>query len=64
MDRKIEEISRKLGAEVIGTVPDNSAGAFGVAKLARTLRERLEPAAASGPVECPALEQALEDPAR
>jgi len=43
MDRKIEEISRKLGAEVIGTVPEYSAGAFGVAKLARTLRQRLEP---------------------
>lgn len=43
MDRKIEEISRKLGAEVIGTVPEYSAGAFGVAKLAQTLRQRLEP---------------------
>jgi len=44
MERKIEEISRKLGAKVIGgTVPAYSAGAFGVAKLARTLRARLEP---------------------
>ena len=43
MDRKIEDISRKLGAEVIGTVPEYSAGAIGAAKLAETLRERLEP---------------------
>ena len=43
MARKIEALARKLGAEVVGTVPDYSAGAFGVAKLARTLRERLEP---------------------
>jgi hypothetical protein len=43
MARKIEDLARKLSAEVVGTVPDYSAGAFGVAKLARTLRERLEP---------------------
>jgi hypothetical protein len=43
MPRKIEDLAEKLGAEVVGTVPDHSAGAFGVAKLARTLRERLEP---------------------
>ena len=43
MDRKIGEIARKMGAEVVGTVPEYSAGAFGVAKLAQTLGERLEP---------------------
>jgi hypothetical protein len=43
MDRKIEQIAKKMGAEVVGTVPEYSAGAFGVAKLAQTLRERLEP---------------------
>src|SRR5215471_6034538 len=42
MTRKIEDLARKLGAEVVGTT-DYSAGAFGVAKLAQTLRERLEP---------------------
>jgi hypothetical protein len=31
-----------LGAEVVGTVPEYSAGAFGVAKLEQALRERLE----------------------
>ena len=43
MTKKIEDLAKKLGAEVVGTVPDYSAGAFGVAKLAGTLRERLEP---------------------
>lgn len=43
MTRKIEDLAKKLGAEVVGTLPDYSAGAFGVAKLARTLRDRLEP---------------------
>lgn len=43
MAGKIEDLAEKLGAEVVGTVPDYTAGAFGVAKLARTLRERLEP---------------------
>jgi hypothetical protein len=44
MATKIEDLAKKLGAEVVGTVPEYSAGAFGVAKRARTLRERLEPA--------------------
>ena len=43
MPRKIEDLAKRLGAEVVGTVPAYSAGAFGVAKLARTLRNRLEP---------------------
>jgi hypothetical protein len=43
MARRIEELAKKLGAEVAGAVPDYSAGAFGVAKLGRVLRERLEP---------------------
>ncbi len=43
MARKIADLARKLGAEIRGTVPEYSAGAFGVAKLAHTLRERLEP---------------------
>lgn len=43
MTKEIENLAEKLGAEVVGTVPEYSAGAFGVAKLAQTLRERLEP---------------------
>lgn len=49
MTRKIEDLADKLGAEVVGTVPDYSAGAFGVAKLAQTLRERLEPSQGKRP---------------
>ena len=41
--KSVEDLAKKLGAQVVGTVPEYSAGAFGVAKLARTLRERLEP---------------------
>jgi hypothetical protein len=43
MSSKIERLARKLGAEVVGEVHDYSAGAFGVAQLAQTLRDRLEP---------------------
>jgi hypothetical protein len=43
MAGNIEDLAKKLGAEVRGTVPDYSAGAFGIAKLAQTLRARLEP---------------------
>ena len=49
MAKKIEDIAKKLGAEIVGTVPDFSAGAFGVAKLARTLRDRLEPSRGKRP---------------
>ena len=43
MAKKIEDIAEKLGAEVVGTVPEYSGGAFGVARLAQSLRGRLEP---------------------
>jgi hypothetical protein len=43
MAKNIETLAKKLGATVAGTVPDHSAGAFGMAALANTLRERLEP---------------------
>ena len=39
-----------MGATVVGTVPDYSAGAFGMAVLAEeTLRERLEPSLGQRP---------------
>ena len=47
MAKNIEFLAKKLGAEVVGKVPDYSAGAFGVAALANTLRERLEPSAST-----------------
>ena len=43
MAKNIDSLAEKLGATVIGTIPDYSAGAFGVASLAKTLRDRLEP---------------------
>lgn len=49
MAKKIEAIAKKMGAEVVGAVPDYSAGAFGVAKLARTLRDQLEPSSGIRP---------------
>lgn len=43
MTANIDRLAKKLGAELVATVPEYSAGAFGVAKLAHTLRARLEP---------------------
>lgn len=43
MTIKIADLAEKLGAEIVGTVPDDLAGAFGVGKLAQALRARLEP---------------------
>jgi hypothetical protein len=41
MARNIQALAKKLGATVIGSMPEYSAGAFGIAELANTLRERL-----------------------
>lgn len=49
MAKNIETLAKKLGATVVGTVPDYSAGAFGMAALANTLRERLEPSVGKRP---------------
>jgi hypothetical protein len=43
MAENVERLAEKLGARVAGEVPESSAGAFGVAALAKSLRERLEP---------------------
>ena len=45
MAKNIDALAKKLGAAVVGTVPDYSAGTFGMAALANTLRRRLEPSA-------------------
>ena len=37
MAKNIEILAKKLGATLVGTVPDYSAGAFGMAALAETL---------------------------
>ncbi len=49
MTVKIEDLAKKLGGRVVGTVPEYSAGAFGAAKLAYILRERLEPSQGKRP---------------
>ena len=43
MAKNIEILAEKLGATIERQVPEYSAGAFGMAALANTLRERLEP---------------------
>ncbi len=42
MAKNIDALATKLGAATVGTVPDYSAGAFGMAALANTLRRLLE----------------------
>jgi hypothetical protein len=52
MPRKIETIAERLGARVIGPLPDTGGGAFGAARLAKlvaSLQERLEPGAGLRP---------------
>jgi hypothetical protein len=49
MAKNIESLAKKLGVTVVGTVPGYSAGAFGMAALANTLRERLEPSVGKRP---------------
>lgn len=43
MAKNIETLARKLGATVVGTVPETSAGAFGIAARENLLRQRKEP---------------------
>lgn len=49
MAKNIETLAKRLGATVEGTVPEYSAGAFGMAALANTLQERLEPSIGKRP---------------
>lgn len=44
MARNIKRIAEKMGAEIVGQVPEVGGGAFGAARLCKILRERLEPA--------------------
>ena len=43
MAKNIKLLADKLGATLGGQVPEYSAGAFGIAMLAKVLKERLEP---------------------
>lgn len=49
MARNIDSLAEKLGATVVGKVPDYSPGAFGIARLAKTLRDRLQPSEGKRP---------------
>jgi hypothetical protein len=43
MPETIRELAESLGAQYVGEVPDVGGGAFGMARLAHILQERLEP---------------------
>jgi hypothetical protein len=43
MAKNRERLAELLGAEIVGTVPDVGGGAFGMARLAHLLHERLTP---------------------
>lgn len=43
MAKNVAILAKKMGATIVGRVPPYSAGAFGAAKLAMVLRERLSP---------------------
>ncbi len=45
MARNIEKLAKKMGAEIVGKVPDVGGGAFGAARLREIMRQRLEPSA-------------------
>jgi hypothetical protein len=49
MAKNIEHLAQKLGAAVVGKVPDYSPGALGIAALAKTLQDRLEPSVGKRP---------------
>lgn len=49
MARNIDSIAGKLGATVVGQVPEYPPGAFGVARLAKILRDRLKPSEGKRP---------------
>ncbi len=43
MAKNIHKLAEKMGAEIVGQVPDVCGGAFGAARLCEILRRRLEP---------------------
>ena len=49
MEKNIILLAKKLGAKVVARLPEHAAGAFGVAVLAKVLRERLEPSKGKRP---------------
>lgn len=49
MDKRIAGIARQMGAKHVGTLPAVGGGAFGMARLAQLLHERLTPSAGKRP---------------
>ena len=49
MSKNVALLAKKLGAKVVGRVPEYSAGAFGVAVLAKVLKDRLQPSKGKRP---------------
>jgi hypothetical protein len=49
MARNREKLARLLGAEIVGQVPDVGGGAFGMARLAHLLHQRLTPSQGERP---------------
>jgi hypothetical protein len=43
MAKNIGKVARKMGARIVGEVPDVGGGAFGAARLAKALQARLHP---------------------
>ena len=43
MAKNVKRIAKRLGANVVGRVPDTGGGAFGMARLEKVLASRLEP---------------------
>ena len=49
MAKNREKLARLLGATIVGEVPDVGGGAFGMARLAQILHERLTPSQGERP---------------
>lgn len=49
MAKNREKLAALLGAKIVGEVPDVGGGAFGMARLARILHERLTPSQGDRP---------------
>jgi hypothetical protein len=49
MSRNVKKFAKALGAEIKDPVPEYSAGAFGAAKLARVMQDRLVPSSGKRP---------------
>jgi hypothetical protein len=49
MAKNREKLAQLLGAKIVGEVPDVGGGAFGMARLARILHERLTPSQGDRP---------------